>query len=89
MMAALSRFISKLGKHGMPFYNLLRKPDDFQWDDQVAAAFIKLKQYLKSLPTLVPSKPDDMWLLYVAATDTVVSIIMVIERPEANTKVKQ
>jgi hypothetical protein len=55
----------------------------------VAAAFIKLKQYLKSLPTLVPSKPDDMWLLYVAATDTIVSIIMVIERPEANTKVKQ
>jgi hypothetical protein len=89
MMTALSRFISKLGKHGMPFYNLLHKSDDFQWDDQVAAAFIELKQYLKSLPTLVPSKPDDMWLLYVAATDTIVSIIMVIERPEANTKVKQ
>jgi hypothetical protein len=33
MMAALSRFISKLGERGMPFYKLLRKADDFQWDD--------------------------------------------------------
>jgi hypothetical protein len=29
MMAALSRFISKLGDHGMPFYRLLRKTDGF------------------------------------------------------------
>jgi hypothetical protein len=33
MMAALSRFISKLGERGMPFYKLLRKAGDFQWDD--------------------------------------------------------
>jgi hypothetical protein len=30
MMAALSRFISKLGEHGMPFYRLLCKADGFQ-----------------------------------------------------------
>jgi hypothetical protein len=29
MMAALSRFISKLGERGMPFYKLLRKVDGF------------------------------------------------------------
>jgi hypothetical protein len=29
MMAALSRFISKLGERGMPFYRLLRKADGF------------------------------------------------------------
>jgi hypothetical protein len=29
MMAALSRFISKLGERGMPFYKLLRKADEF------------------------------------------------------------
>jgi hypothetical protein len=54
MMAALSRFISKLGECGMPFYRLVRKVDGFQWDDQAAAAFVELKQYLKSLPTLIP-----------------------------------
>jgi hypothetical protein len=43
MMAALSWFISKLGEHGMSFYKLLRKADGFQWDEQLATAFIKLK----------------------------------------------
>jgi hypothetical protein len=79
MMAALSRFISKLHKHGIPFYKLLQKEDGFQWDDQAATTFIELKQYLKSLLTLVPPNPDDVLLLYVAATDTVVSIVIAIE----------
>jgi hypothetical protein len=51
-------------------------------------AFVELKQYLKSLPTLVPPKPDDVLLLYVAATDMVVSTVIIVERPEATTEVK-
>jgi hypothetical protein len=89
MMVALSRFISKLGERGMPFYRLLRKADSFQWYDQVAAAFMELKQYLKSLPTLVPPGPDDVLLLYVAATDTVFSTVIGIEWPKALIEVKQ
>jgi hypothetical protein len=89
MMAALSRFISKLGECGMPFKKLIRKEDGFQWDDQAAAAFIELKQYLKSLPTLVPPKPDDVLLLYVATTDTVVNTVIAVKRLEATTEVKQ
>jgi hypothetical protein len=89
MMAALSRFISKLGERDMSFYRLLRKVDDFQWDDQAAAVFIELKKYLKSLPTLVPPKPDDVMLLYMAATDVVVSTIIAVEWIEAVMKVKK
>jgi hypothetical protein len=85
MMAALGQFISKLGKRGMPFYKLLHKVDGFQWDDQAAAAFIQLKQYLKSLSTLVPLRPKDILLLYVATTDAVVSTVISIERPDAST----
>jgi hypothetical protein len=88
-MPVLSRFISKLDEHGMPFYKLLWKADRFQWDDQASATFIKLKQYLKSLPTLVPPKLNDMLLLYVAATGAVVSTVITVERPEATTEVKQ
>jgi hypothetical protein len=33
MMTTLSRFISRLGERGMPFYRLLCKADSFQWDD--------------------------------------------------------
>jgi hypothetical protein len=89
MMAALSQFISKLGERGMHFYKLLQKADRFQWDDQVAAAFIELKLYLKSLPMLVPLKPDDVLLLYVAAINAVVSTVIAVERPETTTEVKQ
>jgi hypothetical protein len=81
MMAALNWFISKLGERGMPFYKLLRKANNFQWDDQAASAFIELKQYLKSLSTLVPPKLDDMLLIYVAAYYTVVSIVITVARP--------
>jgi hypothetical protein len=73
----------------MPFYKLLCKADGFQWDDQAAAAFVKLRQNLKSLQTLVPPKPDDVMLLYVAATKAVVNTVIVVERPEAITEVKQ
>jgi hypothetical protein len=55
----------------------------------VVAAFIKFKQYLKSLPTLVPLKPNDVLLLYVVANDTLVSSVITVERPEATTEVKQ
>jgi hypothetical protein len=89
MMTTLSRFISKSGEHGMPFYELLHKADDFQWDDQPAVAFIELNQYVKSLPTLVPPKWDDLLILYVVATDAVVSTVIVVERPKANIEVKQ
>jgi hypothetical protein len=51
-------------------------------------AFIELKQYLKSFPTLVPPKRDDVLLLYVAPTDTIVSTVIAIEWPEATTEVK-
>jgi hypothetical protein len=88
MIVTLSQFILKSSEHGMPFYKLLHKANGFQWDDQAMTAFIELKQYLKSLPTLVPPKEDDVLLLYIVATDTVVSTVITVERPEDNTEVK-
>jgi hypothetical protein len=73
----------------MSFYKLLCKADGFQWDDQAGAAFVQPKQYLKSLPTLVPPWINDILLLYVVATDAVVSTVISIERPDASTEVKR
>ena len=42
-MAALSRFISRLGDRGLPFFKLLRKSDKFEWNEEAAAAFQQLK----------------------------------------------
>jgi hypothetical protein len=63
--------------------------DGFQWDDQAAAAFVELKQYLKSLLTMVPPWPKDILLLYVVATDVVVSMVISVEWLNALTEVKQ
>jgi succinyl-CoA synthetase alpha subunit len=64
------------------------KSRQIEGDDQATADFIELKQYLKSLSTLVPPKPNDVLLLYVATTDIVVSTVISVERPEAKTEVK-
>jgi hypothetical protein len=38
-VAALSRFIRKLGEKALPFYRLLRKTDTFTWTEEVQATF--------------------------------------------------
>jgi hypothetical protein len=35
MMAALGRFISKIGEEGLPFFKLLKKSDKFEWTGEV------------------------------------------------------
>src|SRR5438128_11678427 len=47
-MASLSRFISHLGEKGLPFFELLRKHDVFEWTPRDKAAFQDLKRYLSS-----------------------------------------
>src|SRR6266511_3441366 len=79
-MAALSRFVSRLGEQAMPFYKLLKKQDKFQWTLEVQQAFDELKEFLTSPPVLVPPMPEEPLLLYIAATSQVVSVAIVVER---------
>jgi hypothetical protein len=53
-MAALSRFISKLGEKRMPFYKLLKKVDKFQWTTEAQEALDALKKFLTTPPVLKP-----------------------------------
>src|SRR5881394_1418169 len=57
--AALSRFISRLGKWAMPFYRLLKKQHKFQWTPKVQQAFDELKKFLTKPPMLVPPMPKE------------------------------
>jgi hypothetical protein len=81
-MAALNRFISRLGEKGLPFFKILKKTDNFQWTEEADAAFNDLKRYSTSPPVLTaPGKKDEL-LLYVVATTHVVSTVIVVEREE-------
>jgi hypothetical protein len=72
MMAALGRFISKLGEKGLPFFKLLKKADKFVWDDKAQKAFEALKESLTTPPVMTPPIPKETLLLYISATTNVV-----------------
>src|SRR6266540_3957821 len=49
-MAALSRFVSRLGEQTMPFYKLLKKQDKLQWTPKAQQALDELKKFLTNPP---------------------------------------
>jgi ribonuclease HI len=81
-LAALSRFISRLGEKGLPLYCLLRKTERFTWTSEAEEALDNLKVLLTSAPILVPPAAGEALLIYVAATAQVVSAAIVVERRE-------
>jgi hypothetical protein len=81
-LAALSRFISRLGERGLPLYRLLRKTERFTWTPEAEEALGNLKALLTSAPILVPPAAGEALLIYVVATTQVVSAAIVVERRE-------
>ena len=79
-IAALSRFISKLGEKALPLYRLLRHTEHFVWTDTAAAGLDEIKTLLASNPVLTAPTIGEPMLLYIAATHQVVSAVLVIER---------
>jgi hypothetical protein len=81
-LAALGRFISRLGERGLPLYRLLRKTERFTWTPEAEEALGNLKELLTSAPILVPLATGEALLIYVAATTQLVSAAIVVERRE-------
>jgi hypothetical protein len=79
MMAALGRFISKLGEKGLPFFKLLKKADKFVWDDEAQKAFEALKESLTTPPVMTHTILKQTLILYISATTNVVSMVLVAE----------
>ncbi|XP_071683139.1 uncharacterized mitochondrial protein AtMg00860-like [Lolium perenne] len=82
-VAALSRFISKLGEKALPFYQLMKKSEKFEWTAEAQDAFDNLKKVLSTSPVLVTRHDREPMILYIAATSRVVSTVRVVEREEA------
>jgi hypothetical protein len=81
-LAALSRFISRLGEKGLPLYCLLRT-ECFTWTPEAEEPLRNLKALLTKTPILVPPPAaGEALLIYVAATTQVVSAAIIVERRE-------
>jgi hypothetical protein len=81
-MAALNRFLSRLGERGLPFFKLLKQQDKFEWTTEAAKAPENLKHHLQSPPIFTTPLPGEELLRYIASTTHVVSTAIVVECPE-------
>jgi hypothetical protein len=77
MMAALDRYISKLGEKGLPFFMLLKKADKFVLDSEAQKAFESLKESLMTPPVMTPPVIGETLLLYIFATTNVVNTVLI------------
>ena len=77
-VAALSRFIPRLGDKAMPLYRLLKKSDSFEWTSEAQSALEALKAALQNVPVLAAPLPKEPMLLYVAASNCAISAVMVV-----------
>ncbi|KAK4383352.1 hypothetical protein Sango_2784300 [Sesamum angolense] len=75
-LAYLRRFISNLASHCQPFNRLIKKDVPFQWDEVCDKACKSIKSYLMKPPVLVAHVPGRPLILYVAAQERSVEILL-------------
>jgi hypothetical protein len=85
-LTSLNRFISKSAERNLPFFEILKSPEVFQWGLAQQRVFEELKQYLIDLTTLTPPSPGAPLLLYVAASHSAVSAALVQEKQDGQVK---
>ena len=85
-LASLNRFISRSAERNLPFFEVLKSAEVFQWGPSQQKAFEELKQYLIDLTTLTPPTPGAPLLLYVAASHSAVSAALVQEKLDGQVK---
>jgi hypothetical protein len=85
-LASLNRFISRPTARNLPFFEILKSAEVFQWGPTQQKAFEELKQYLIDLTTLTPPAPGAPLLLYVAASHSAVSVALVQEKLDGQAK---
>ena len=66
----------------MPLYKLLKKTDAFVWTEEAQQALESLKASLTLALILVTPEQGEPLLLYVVASNHVVSAALVVEREE-------
>jgi hypothetical protein len=79
-MAALGRFIMRIGEKALPFFKLKKRTGKFEWTPEADKAFTELKRYLTRPPIMVAPTFREPLLLYIAATPRTASAVLVAER---------
>jgi hypothetical protein len=81
-VAALNRFIPRVAERSLSFFQVLRSSRNFQWSKTQKQAFQELKDYLSNMTKLCPPEPKSPLLLYLSASNSAVSVVLVQEKEE-------
>jgi hypothetical protein len=85
-LTSLNRFISRSAERNLPFFEILKSAEVFQWGPAQQKVFEELKEYLIDLTTLTPHLSGAPLLLYVAASHSAVSAALVQENLDGQVK---
>ncbi|CAH9117581.1 unnamed protein product [Cuscuta europaea] len=78
-LAALGRFLSRSADKSLPFFQVLKKSNGFQWTQECQVAFKELKKYLQSDMLLSKPEAGETLVLYLGVTQSAVNSILVRE----------
>jgi len=81
-MVALSRFVSAGGDKGHPYFQCLRRNNEFVWTHECEEAFENLKKYLASPPVSCRPELGTPLRLYFAVTERVISSVLLQEQDQ-------
>jgi hypothetical protein len=87
-VAVLNRFIPRAAERSLLFFQVLKSAKNFQWSETQKQAFHELKDYLSNMIKLCPPEPRSPLVLYVSASNSAVSAVLVQEKEEDG-KLKQ
>ncbi|GJT86671.1 reverse transcriptase domain-containing protein [Tanacetum coccineum] len=82
-LEALNRFLSKSDERSLPFLDTLNKctnKKDFRWTEAAEATFLEMKKMVSELPTLTTIKKGKTLMMYLAAENEAVSVVLLTER---------
>ena len=79
-MAALSHFISRLGEKALPLYRLLKQTKTFRWTEEATAALEGIKALFATNLILAARGICEPMILYISATNQVVSAVLVVKQ---------
>ncbi|KAL2250155.1 UNVERIFIED_CONTAM: hypothetical protein Sindi_2489200 [Sesamum indicum] len=78
-IASLNRFISRHADKSLPFFKILRKTKNFEWNEECKKALQDLKDYLVKPPLLANPKEGEVLFLYLDVSESAVSSVLVRE----------
>lgn len=78
-LATLDRFLSKLGDKYHYFFDTIRKKITFELSGEAKATFLRLKEHLHTLPSLMSPLVGEVLYMYLSISEYVFSVVLLAQ----------